>query len=97
MKHKIAKPFHSVHDGISKIRCHLTINLISETKKYSMDITVYTLSFILLDIVGGEPSSFISKSSLPPTTFLSLCYGDYVTLLEAQLKVYTTHYSPSSK
>jgi hypothetical protein len=26
-----------------------------------------------------------------------LCYGDYVTLLEAQLKVYTTHYSPSSK
>jgi len=55
------------------------------------------LSFIILDIVGGKPSSFVSKCSLPPTTFLSLSYGDYVTLPEAQLQKYVTCYNFFSK
>jgi len=60
-------------------------------------VNVYTLSFIILDIVGGKPSSFVTKCSLPPTTFLSLSYGDYVTLPEAQLQMYVTCYNFFSK
>jgi len=76
-----------------KLKAHQSFN----PKSASSCVIVYTLSFIILDIVGGKPSSFVSKCSLPPTTFLSLSYGDYVTLPEAQLQKYVTCYNFFSK